>query len=454
MEATTTIVAVASPPGWSTRGMVRLSGPHAREIVALADAGAGVHRIVLGGATLPTSGHDRDGSRAADQPAPLQIADELPAIAIVCRAPRSFTGEDTVELLLPGNPHLLSRVVAWCLSRGAHAAQGGEFSARAWLNGKRSLDESEGIAAAIAATTDAHLRAARRLQRGDAGREVEHARDALAALLALVEAGIDFTDQEDVIAIGGSALATRLGAVRDELCAVEARPRQDASRAAPWVVLAGATNAGKSSLFNALVGRERAVEASVAGTTRDLLPEPIPVGTTEVMLVDTPGEEPAVTTLDQAMQEQRAAAVARASLVLRCVSVDDRPAPLAPREMLVRTKGDRPHQCSDGVVTSARTREGLEALRALIAHAIADSAASEEAEVSALLPRHANAVARALDAIDEVIARTRDQGDGLKDAELIAAVLRSALNDLGSIAGHIAPDDVIGLVFASFCVGK
>ncbi len=432
MEASATIVAVASPPGHGLRGIVRLSGSASLRICGLAsDLRAGVAPCVL----------PWDGSRA---------------LAVVSRAPRSFTGEDCVELLLPGHPELLDEAVRACIERGARGAEPGEFAARSWLHGKRSIDEAEGIALAIAATSDAQLRAAQRLQQGEAARAVDAARDGVATLLALVEAGIDFTDQEDVVAIGGRTLADRLGPIVTNLRTLHATPVAGAiERPAPWVVLVGPPNAGKSSLFNALLGHERTVASPLAGTTRDAVPEPVSVAGQEVMLVDAPGIEPPRTALDAAMQEQARQAIARAALSVRCVPPGDELPAAAPHELVVLTKKDEGGSAPPGtIVTSAHRGVGLDALRAELATRLGSAAASESAEGAALLPRHRAAIDAAIDELDAAARRACEGGASLPDAELVAAHLRAGLDALGSIGGSVTPDDVIGLVFARFCVGK
>jgi len=432
MEASATIVAVASPPGHGLRGIVRLSGSSSLRICGLAsDLCAGVVPCVL----------PWDGSRA---------------LAVVSRAPRSFTGEDCVELLLAGHPALLDDAVRACIERGARAAEPGEYAARSWLHGKRSIDEAEGIAMAISATSDAQLRAAQRLQRGEAARAVDAARGGVATLLALVEAGIDFTDQEDVVAIGGRNLAERLGPIVTNLRMLHATPVAGAiERPAPWVVLVGPPNAGKSSLFNALLGLERTVASPFAGTTRDTVPEPVSVGGQEVMLVDAPGIELPRTALDVAMQEQARQAMDRASLVLRCVPPGDTLPKAAPHELVVLTKMDDGSTAPHGAIsTSAHRGVGLDALRAELATRLGSAAASESAEGAALLPRHRAAIDLAIAELDAAAARARAGGASLPDAELVAAHLRAGLDALGSIGGSVTPDDVIGLVFARFCVGK
>ena len=432
MEASATIVAVASPPGHALRGIVRLSGRHSLQLCGLAtDLPAGVVRC-----TLPWSG--------------------AAALAVVSRAPRSFTGEDCVELLLPGHPAILDEAVRACIARGARAAEPGEFAARSWLHGKRSIDEAEGIAMAIAATSDAQLRAARRLQQGEAARAVCTLRDEVATLLALVEAGIDFTDQEDVVAIGGRDLADRLDPIVARLRALHAAPVAGAiDRPLPWVVLVGPPNAGKSSLFNALLGHERTVASPEAGTTRDAVPEPLSLGGQEAMLVDAPGIESPRSALDAAMQDQARQAIARAAVVLRCVPPGaDHPA-IGPDDVLVLTKvddgGPAPH---GAIATSAHRGHGLDALRSELARRLRCKPASESAEGAALLPRHRAAIDASIAELQSAAALARSGGAALPDAELVAPHLRAGLDALGSIGGSVTPDDVIGLVFARFCVGK
>jgi tRNA modification GTPase len=432
MEASATIVAVASPPGHALRGIVRLSGPDALEICGLpVDARAGVMRWVL-----PWSG--------------------MPALAVVSRAPRSFTGEDCVELLLPGHPALLDEAVRACIERGARGAEPGEFAARSWLNGKRSIDEAEGIAMAIAATSDAQLRAAQRLQQGEAAQAVNATRDSVATLLALVEAGIDFTDQEDVVAIGGVALADRLEPIVANLRALHATPVAGAlEQPLPWIVLAGPPNAGKSSLFNALLGHERTVASPHAGTTRDAVPEPMSVGGQEAMLVDAPGIELPRSALDAAMQEQARQAMARASLIVRCVPPAAELPGTASRELVVLTKMDDGGIAPPGTIsTSAHRGHGLDALRAELATRLGSTQASVSAEGAALLPRHRAAIDASIVELQSAATLARAGRAALTDAELVAAHLRAGLDALGSIGGLVTPDDVIGLVFARFCVGK
>jgi tRNA modification GTPase len=473
MFAGPTILAVASPPGRSLRGIIRISGADA---LALVDARA----------SLTNEARVKPPARGVF-PVRLSMGEGASIAALMLRfhAPRSYTGEDSVELQLPGNPALLDRVVDFLLedarrlSIDARRAEPGEFTARAFLNNRLSLTQAEGVAATIAAQSDAELAAARMLLTGRVGDLAHALADELAAALALVEAGIDFTDQEDVVAIGPADLHGRLSHIasrlRDELAHAVGIEQL---RAIPWVVLVGEPNAGKSALFNALLGRERAVVSHVAGTTRDVLAEPLtidtPHGLAEVMLVDLAGlDADDATEMNQRMQAAARDAIERAELRLRCVPADDetskrqdvKTSKAVSDEILVRTKCDVVTsaqsssvngQSSIDIPVSAVTGEGLDDLRHAIAERLTDRAVSLAAGALALQPRHEQAIRSALSNIEEAIMLVEPQRSerAMHDPEIIAAAMRAALNHLASLAGDITPDDILGRIFAGFCIGK
>jgi tRNA modification GTPase len=458
MDTTSVILAVASPPGRSARGIVRLSGPGALELVR--------PHVELDG--------DASGRRRGLHRATLRVgAVNVRCLALVFPAPASYTGEDAIELHLPGSPPLLERVVdglvdaAGALGVAARRAEPGEFTARAYLGGRIDLVRAEAVAATIAATSDAALRAAGLLRSGALGDFARAQADAVASALALVEAGIDFTDQEDVVPIGPAELGRRIDPIRGALRArLEHAVGTEQLDAVPWVVLTGAPNAGKSTLFNALLGHPRAVVSPAAGTTRDVLTEPLVVttdhGPAEVLLVDLAGAEVPRDPLSHRMQGAATEALERAELVIECVAGASSPA--APAEvrgatrLLVRTKADLgATDVGDAdVVVSAFTREGLDELLAAIARRLADRAVSLAADATVLRPRHEAALRDALAGLDDAAGLL----DGARDAralpnvELLAASLRTALDSLGALAGDVTPDDVLGRVFAEFCVGK
>lgn len=387
---------------------------------------------------------------------------------MVMHAPHSFTGEDTIELILPGNPTLAQRImddiIATAAQRSipARRATAGEFSARAFMNGRMSLTQAEGVAASISAESDAELAAARMLQSGAVGDRMEQLANTLADALALVEAGIDFTDQDDVVAISPASLRERLESV---LAAIRSHLNSavpiEQLRASPWVVLVGEPNAGKSSLFNALIGKERAVVSELAGTTRDVLVEPITIptqaGPAEVMLADLAGLDASDKTINALMQQHAMEARQRADLIVRCVPIDEKIETENESELLVRTKADmKPTDSIRGFPISAHTGMGLTELRQTIATRLAHRTHAHAADVVALLPRHASALHIAADMLTAALnaLRTNTSERHLEQPELLAADMRSALDELAAFVGNMTPDDVLARVFAKFCIGK
>lgn len=447
MRTGDTIVAVASPPGASPRAIIRCSGPGVGAALRslgvrwTADRGAGAARLRLG---------ER----------------ELPALLLTMPGPASYTGEDCAEIILPGSPLIVERVLEALLDcGGVRHASPGEFSARAYLAGRLTVEQAEGVAMAVGARNAAELGAARRLLSGEAGERWRVLADDIAGALALVEAGVDFTDQEDVVAIAPADLAGRLdGAITrvDTMLAGAGRVRTGD----PVVVLAGAPSAGKSTLFNALLGRRRSVVHEAPGTTRDAVREALRLGdgplATTVTLVDLAGLDEALHSAggaDGAAQRAAGEAVREADVVVWCDPtgrfVGDLKAPPGARVLRVRTKADLPGGADAGAIgVCALDRWNLDALR----RAIRDGAegGAREGEDLSLLPRHAQALRRARESLVEARALVAPAVGSrhLGEVELVAGAMRAALDAIGEISGRIDPDDVIGRVFASFCVGK
>ncbi len=443
MDPQGTIVAVASPPGRGARGIVRLAGVETFDVLdgvlsapSPREAGAHTVRIRLGGF-------------------------ELPAQLTLWSGPRSYTGTNAAELLVPGNPQLLRRIVEACVTGGARHAEPGAFSARAYLAGKLTLDQAEGVAATISAESEADLRAARELAAGEAGTLARAWADEIARVLALVEAGIDFTDQEDVVAIAPADLHAAVTGVID---AIDARgvagPRAHADDD-PLVVLVGPPNAGKSTLFNALLGRRRAIVADEPGTTRDALIETLDLaphcpGAGTVRLADLPGLSAApIDALDAEAQRAARELIGHAHALIACDPAgrfEESDAFAGVPAVRVRTKGDLPGATpAEALPVCAIDGTNLGPL----ARAIADAAGARRmGSASAASARHARALGAARDHLLDALATVDPPARTISDPELTAAALRAALDAIGAITGHVTPDDVIGRVFATFCVGK
>ena len=452
-----TIVAAASPPGRAWRGILRLSGG---ETAAVLDA-------LVAAAAPDESGH------AAGRARLLRGRLRTPAIPVLVTrfaAPHGFTGQDAAELQLPGNPALLQRVVRQAIDAGARLAEPGEFTFRAFAAGRLDLTRAEGVAATIAAESDGQLRAAERLRDGTLGTAAAAMVDRLGTLLALTEAGIDFVDQEDVVPIAPADLHAGVAGVLGELERVLARSRPWAEATAlPRVVLAGPPSSGKSTLFNALLGRRRALIDAMPGTTRDALAEPVAFAwpgsvAIEAMLVDVAGLDTPEAALDREAQAAATREVERADVVVH-LHAPDAAAPTVPVEATTATvihvasKADlgRAATPAGGIAVSVPGGRGLDELRHAIRGALGGRASGGVGgEGLALQPRHESALRDAAAALADVRDLLDPQRDdhALADVELIADRLRAGLDALASLGGRLSPDDVIGRVFATFCVGK
>lgn len=463
-----TIAALATGFDRSERAMIRLSGPDALRAVAAHLA--------------PPAPIDPDHPRRTIAPAtlllpPLDSPDlppgELSVLLAAFAAPASYTGEHACEIQLPGNPELVRRVLDLLLATpGLRSADPGEFSARAFLGGKLTAEQAEGVRAMIAARTDAEHDAASALLRGETGSRYRSLADDLAMALALVEAGIDFTEEEDVVAIAPDDLLSRLTVARNQIASLLGpAPTREADRSLPRVVLAGAPNAGKSTLFNALLGEDRAIVSDTPGTTRDAIehdlelipPSENPWSAQRCTLIDLAGLDEQLRSrspLERLGQSVAMERIAEAQVVVLCDPRGsfDLAASLPPglQVLRVRTKADLPASDApaSGLAVCALDHRNLGALRRAIADALQHAAPTDAG--AALLPRHRAALARTLHALDDAIAVASHSADRrhLAEVELIAGAMRDALDAIGEIAGRISPDDVIGRVFASFCIGK
>jgi tRNA modification GTPase len=395
----------------------------------------------------------------------------------------SYTGEDSAELVVPSNPVVVDRVMRMLLGESAGRATGarlagpGEFSARAYLNGRMTLEQAEGVAALIGSRTRGEHAAAMRMMSGEMGSLYRGWSEELATVLALVEAGIDFTDQEGVVAIDGAAVRRRVGALAEAIgSSLGSRSGSEREDYRAQVVLIGRPNAGKSTLFNALLGRERAVVSEVAGTTRDVLREEIDLSRDSAMggacvLCDLAGlEDGAGATAGETVamaQAQARAAIESADVLVWCDpagAFDAEPligiGGLGGRRVVrVRTKGDMPRALIGGASERPAREEiavcaldgwNLGVLRRAIADAVWGGAALDEQPEGGRgvvgVSRQRRALAATLDRLESALT--------LVEPELLASELRLALDHLGELTGQVSPDDVIGRIFATFCIGK
>ena len=440
MQDRDTIAAIASAAGRGGIGIVRLSGPRAKPI----------GERICGRALDPRHARharfrDRDGA----------ILDD--GIALLFAAPASYTGEDVVELQAHGSPVLLHELLETCCALGARRARAGEFSQRAWENGRLDLAQAEAVADLIAAGDVHAARAARRSLEGEFSQRVDALARALLALRVQLEASIDFADEE-LDADGEAALRRRLDAARAQLDALLAAAEQGRRlRDGLHAVIVGPPNAGKSSLLNALAGSDRAIVADLPGTTRDLLQETIRVDGVELTLVDTAGLREEGDAIEREGMRRARAELTRADAALVVLDARDPQrgrasveAALAgvPGIVWLHNKSDLlPAQATaeGAILVSARTGAGFDALHARLR---ALAGVGGEGAFSARA-RHVDALQRARALLDEAV-------DGFAAArpELAADSLRRAHDALGEITGRVLPDALLGHIFATFCIGK
>ena len=466
-----TILACATPRGKAARGVLRLSG---------ADAVAAVGRISASAAAL----EDCPGYGGVELRLEVD-GGAFDAWAVVYRAPRSYTREDVVELHLPASLPVQGMIArALVVQEGVRWAGPGEFTLRAFRSGRLDLAQAEAVAQVISATEDVELRAARRGLSGELGAVVRAVADRLTGTLALMEACIDFAD-EDIPEFSGGRLSGEVGEI---VAAVDRLKRSTSLRLAGegsfHCVLAGLPNAGKSSLLNALLGRREALVSELAGTTRDPVRGTTREGTLSVTWVDLAGGYPRpwerlVSGLDRRMNPETRAAVERltslelehADGVLWLVdAAGEYPESLEAFEsleavvkLLVFNKVDlldAPARASlagrypAALLTSALDGTGLDELRAAVGKCPA--AASRQGSLAGeparfLVSSHQEA---ALQLSREALDRALDVLDSGAGLELAAADLRDALRSLEDLIGEVTPDDVLDRVFAGFCVGK
>jgi tRNA modification GTPase len=373
-------------------------------------------------------------------------------------------------------------MLSQCVTLGARLAEPGEFTFRAFISGKLDLTQAEGVAATISATSDAQLHAAGLLRAGRLGTAANDLAQDVATQLALVEAGIDFVDQDDVVPVTPAALHTGLLRIVATLDDLLARSRSWGTVGAlPLVVLWGQPSSGKSTLFNALLGRQRAVISPKPGTTRDALVETLCLDdadgrTVEALLVDVAGldellahERPdaPLASLDELAQRAAGDAARNADLLL---IIDDGrgvvrevlcESSAAQARLTVRTKRDLLTEAevqnqAHTIAVSAVTGAGLSELKRAIAHALSERSVSLAGQTLALQPRHEAALRAARSHLASASSRVEPHAHerALREIELIAGDLRAALDELAALAGTMTPDDIIGRVFATFCVGK
>ena len=444
--AVDTIAAISTPAGEGAIALVRLSGPNA---IAIAD------QIFRGGGTPSEfASHAQHFGEIVTEAGTL--VDEV--LLSTHRAPGSYTGEDLVEISCHGGTLVTAKVLEICLRAGARSARPGEFTERAFLNGKMDLTQAEAVIDLIRARTDLALRSATEQLEGKLGEKIRSIQTTLVDLIAHVEASIDFPE-EGIEPDEGAKLRGRLESVREEISALLATADQGRMlREGVRIVIYGATNAGKSSLLNRLIGYERVIVSDTHGTTRDTIEELVNLRGVPVRLFDTAGLRASESDVEREGIARTEHSLKRADLRLHIIDQNaPRPAHFHSatneNELVVLNKSDLPAhgdwKDSGALRISCTTQEGLRELEDEIIGRIGKGNLRPENSVSINL-RHRDCLRRALEACDRVRS-AMDQG---LSAEYLAVDLNDALRAVGEVIGTIGVEEILDSVFGQFCIGK
>ena len=482
-HADDTICAIATPIGEGGIGIIRVSGPRSLEVaskVVNLNSGRSLndlpsHTLCLGDIILPN-----DPSLFQKNGKPVTPLDQV--LVAIMRAPKSFTGENTVEIHCHGGQLILSMACEAMVQQGARLAEPGEFTRRAFLNGRMDLTQAEAVLDTIRATTSAGLRVAQEQLRGKLSKKIEHMRDELIHVLANLEAGMDFVE-EDIAFISTDDLDRSLKRISKEISAIlDTAHDGRVTREGLVAAIIGKPNVGKSSLLNALLETDRAIVSPVAGTTRDALEEGVKILGVCIRLIDTAGLRETQNDIEKEGMRRTTHALEQAGLVLMVVDgsqdldeydveiikgnrdkkvivvINKADLPVKIHESMIRSLLSPEANENDGepitgsrvVTMSAKTGVGLEKLHQEI-RAQAYGPFFEPGEAIFLTRlRHKVALERAHEALRNSLSALDQNLSG----ECVAVDLRVALDALGEIVGAVSTEEILDHIFQEFCIGK
>lgn len=452
MEQVDTIAAVATPKGESALSVVRASGP---DCESLAQAIFGRQDALSPRHAYYSSYASQDG----------EIVDDV--VYCFFSGPRSFTGEDSLEITCHGNPLIASKILTDLIARGCRQSDPGEFSRRAFLNGRMDLTQAEAVMELIQARSDRALKAASNQLRGAFGRQLGVFKDKLLSNIATIEAYIDFPEED----LPDEQLEAYVKGIQELMtfCSRLIDSSQYAAflRDGVKTLILGEPNTGKSSLLNLLLGFERAIVSSEPGTTRDFLRERIILGPHSIQLMDTAGLRKAQSDIEQE-GIRRTIELADEADIFLLVEDSSMPSPTLPEPILKRlsrencilirnkvdlgneSPGTLPIDGCSSIAFSALTGAGLDSLKSTLLQLIDSSFSNDEDDLILVNARHGVALQDLQACLNSALQKL-EAGDAM---ELVASDMRGALDAIGSILGKIDNEAMLDVLFSSFCIGK
>lgn len=459
-ELDDTIAALSSPPGPGARGIIRVSGPHVLKI--------------LSGSFVPEEAQSLAEIKRAERLSGKIELDPHSGVTVPCSVyywptSRSYTGQPSAEFQFPGSPPLLEAALGRFYQTGARPARPGEFTLRSFLAGRVDLVQAEAVLGVIDAHDETELTTALKQLAGGLSGRLKKLREEMIELVADMEAGLDFVE-EDIEFISREEIVKRLHQALDLVEEIlEQSESRMTSHSHPRVVLAGLPNAGKSTLFNALVGEDQALVSQVAGTTRDYLSQLLEWGGMTCELIDTAGWEADEHGVMEQAHKYRDELLQEADLVVWCLAANSDPAPSLTalemfnnqirKQIVIQTKSDLPiwesgHESFSGAVIAAQIsvtkKECLEELKSQMIAALSERGSHEHQFLGTTAARSRQSLVETRRSLQHAIeAAESNWGD-----EMIAIDLHEAVSHLGEILGEVYNDDLLGRIFSKFCIGK
>lgn len=457
-----TIAALSTPPGRGGIGVIRISGPRALELAS---------RIFSSQSRAPLDAPGRVQFGRLNDPASGEAIDE--ALLTYFKAPRSYTGEDVVELSGHGSPVILGRVLSLLVEGGARIAEPGEFTFRAFLNRRMDLAQAQAVRDCINAQTAYQARVAARQLEGALSKRLAPIKDALVEIIVHLESAVEFVE-DDISPTAGSALRERLERIIEALKEIAASFTFGRFVKEGFdLAIVGRPNVGKSSVFNRLVGSDRAIVTDLPGTTRDALYESTSIGGVPVRLIDTAGIRETSDVVESIGITRSRSAIADADITLlvldgsQALTADDErllESVPAPRRIIAVNKSDLPNHLYEATVKaagaplaecdvaaiSALTGSGFDELTARIFARLSGDEAVERDDILVTDARQHAAITQAVTQLNGA----RDLMIQHELEEIILLKLHGALHSLGEVTGETLTDDILGQIFSTFCIGK